>query len=93
MKLMGMKNGLYWLAWMAKFTALMLISVCVMTFLFHVQSNFKTAIITHTDPSVTFVFLLLYSISVITFCFAVSTFFTRGKRTIQSDLQKLDNNI
>jgi hypothetical protein len=77
MKLMGMKAWLHWLAWFVKFSVFMIISVAFMTLFFHIKVNGR-AVITKTDPSITFVFLLLYSLSIVTFCFAISTFFSKG---------------
>jgi len=78
MKLMGMKGWLHWSSWYFKFSIFMLISVIIMTFFFHIRLGDKGAVITNTDPTVTFVFLLLFSLSVMTFCFAISTFFSKG---------------
>jgi len=77
MKLMGMKGWLHWSAWYFKFSMFMLISVAIMTFFFHIKVGDR-AVITYTDPSVTFVFLLLYSLALMTFCFLISTFFSKG---------------
>ena len=75
---MGMKGWLHWSAWYFKFSVFMLISVAIMTLFFHIKVGDDRAIITYTDPSVTFVFLLLFSLSVMTFCFTISTFFSKG---------------
>ena len=74
MKLMGMKGWIYWASWYFKFSLIMLVTVLIITFVCH----FKSALLKHGDPSVTFVFLLLYGISLMAFCFAVSTFFSTG---------------
>ena len=76
MKLMGMKGWLDWSAWYFKFFVFMLISVAIMTMLFHVKVAGDRAVMNYTDPSVTFVFLLLFSLSVMTLCFVVSTLFS-----------------
>ena len=78
MRLMGMKGWLDWSAWYFKFSVFMLISVALMTVLFHVRVAGDRAVIIYTDASVTFVFLLLFSLSVMTLCFAVSTFCSKG---------------
>ena len=78
MKLMGMKGWLHWSAWYFKFSVFMLISVVIMTLFFQLKVGGDRAIITYTDPSITFVFLLLYALSVMTFCFTISTFFSKG---------------
>lgn len=78
MKLMGMKANLYWLAWIIKFIICMMISVAIMTFIFHIKTT-KGAMITYSDPSVTFVFLTLFTLTVIVFCCAMSTFFSHCK--------------
>jgi len=75
---MGMKGWLYWSAWYFKFSVFMLISVAVMTVLFHVKVSGDQAVMNYTDPSVTFVFLLLFSLSVMTLCFVVSTFCSKS---------------
>ena len=77
MKLMGMKGWLHWSALYFKFSMFMVISAVIITFFLHIKVPDR-AVITYTDPSVTFVILLLYSLSVMTMCFAISTFFSRG---------------
>jgi len=76
MKLMGMKGWLHWSASYFKFFVFMLISVAIMTILFHMKVAGDRAVMNYTDPSVTFVFLLLFSLSVMTLCFLLSTFFS-----------------
>ena len=76
--MMGMKGWLYWAAWYFHFAVFMIISVCIITLLFHVKIPGKMAVLSYGDPTVTFVFLLLFSISLMTFAFAISTFFSKG---------------
>ena len=83
MKLMGMKGWLHWASWYFKFSVFMLLSVAIMTVFFHIkvgddESGGVRAVITYSDPTVTFVFLLLYALSVVTCSFAISTFFSKG---------------
>jgi len=83
MKLMGMKGWLHWASWYLKFSVFLLLSVAIITVFFHIkfgdeQSGDERAIITYSDPTVTFVFLLLYALSVMTCSFAISTFFSKG---------------
>jgi len=80
MKLMGMKGWLHWGAWYFKFSIFMLISVALMTLFFHAKVKDDSAVITYTDPTITFLFLLLFALSVMTFCFAISTFFSKGMK-------------
>ena len=77
MKLMGMKGWLYWASWYFKFSLFMLVSVAIITLLFHIKVD-GVGIITYADPAVTFVFLLLFALSVMTSSFAVTTFFSKG---------------
>ena len=78
MRLMGLKTWINWSAWLFKFGVFMLVSVAIMTLLFHIKTS-NGAVINYTDPSVTFVFLFLYVISIIMFCFAISSFFSKGE--------------
>jgi len=78
MKLMGMKAYLYWLAWILKFIICMMVSVAIMTLLFHVKTE-NGSMVTYTNPSITFVFLTLFTMTVIVFCCAMSTFFSHCK--------------
>jgi len=78
MKMMGMKGWLLWSSWCFKFSVFMLIAVAILTTVFHIDVGGGRAVLTNSDPSVTFVFLLLYSLSVMTFCFVITTFFSKG---------------
>ena len=77
MKLMGMKGWIHWSSWYFKFSIFMLLTVAIVTVLFHIKFP-QHAVITYSDPSITFMFLLLFSLSVMTFCFFISTFFSKG---------------
>jgi len=83
MRLMGMKAWLHWMSWFFKYAVFMLISVSIMTILFHIKVN-DAAVISYTHWSITFVFLLLYTLSIITFCFAISAFFSKGEPAVLS---------
>jgi len=78
MKLMGMKGWLHWASWYFKFGMFLLISVIIMTCIFHIKVDGERGVIKYGDASITFMFLLLYTISLMTFCFAISTFFSKG---------------
>ena len=88
MKLMGMKGWLYWAAWYFKFSLFMLISVIIMTIIFHVKGANGKGIVTYGDPTITFAFLLLFTISLMSFCFAISTFFSKGLTLLLPDYTK-----
>jgi len=77
MKLMGMKGWLHWSVWYVTFSVFMLISVALMTLIFHIKVG-HPAVIIYTDPSVTFAFLLLFSLSVLSLSFVISTFFSNS---------------
>uniref|UniRef100_A0A674P4M5 ATP binding cassette subfamily A member 3 n=1 Tax=Takifugu rubripes TaxID=31033 RepID=A0A674P4M5_TAKRU len=70
MKMMGLSNWLHWSAWFLMFFLFISISV------FLVSPN--GAVLTHSDPTLVFVFLLIFTVATINFSFMISTFFSRG---------------
>lgn len=79
MKLMGMRNWLYWSTWLVKYLLFMLTAIIFMMAIFYASMSSNGPPITHSSVSVIFVFLLLYSTSLITFCFFISTLVSKGK--------------
>ena len=81
--MMGLNNWLHWAAWFVKYLLFLCITVAVMT-LFLCVGTAKGPVIGKTDPSVVFVYLIVYSVSTISFCFAVSVFFSKGMRNVNT---------
>src|SRR6218665_109584 len=79
MKLMGMREWLYWSSWFVKYLLFMLTSVIFITIFLHASMTSNGPVLSHSSASVTFVFLLLYSVALITFFFAISTLFSKGE--------------
>ena len=88
---MGMRSWLYWSSWFVKYLLFMLISVIIMTIIFHAPITRNGPVLGHGSATVTFVFLLLYSLSIITFCFAISTLVSKGKDIIYADRLKISS--
>ena len=77
MKLMGMKGWIYWASSYSWYSIYVLILVSLSTLILHIKIG-NAAVITHTDPSITFVFLLLFAFANMTLCFVVTTLFSKG---------------
>ncbi|CAL1298938.1 unnamed protein product [Larinioides sclopetarius] len=73
MKVMGLNNGVLWLAWFIK-SILSMIASCFLLMLILVYGN----VMENSDPGVIFVFLLCYCISTIMLSFFFSTLFSRA---------------
>lgn len=83
MKLMGLSGWLHWLAWFIKYFTFVLVSVSIETVLFCANTGAHGSVVGYSSPSVVFVFLLLYGVATISFCFAVSTFFSKGSKSMK----------
>lgn len=77
MRLMGLKVWVNWLSWFLNHLVMMMISVMLMTFFFHLRTK-QGSVFRLTDPSITFVFILLFAVSVIMFAFLMSSIFAKA---------------
>ncbi|GIY08391.1 phospholipid-transporting ATPase ABCA1 [Caerostris darwini] len=73
MKVMGLNNGVLWLAWFIK-SILSMTASCFLLMIILVYGN----VMENSDPGVIFVFLLCYSVSTIMLSFLFSTLFSRA---------------
>ncbi|XP_071041815.1 phospholipid-transporting ATPase ABCA1 isoform X1 [Parasteatoda tepidariorum] len=73
MKVMGLNNGVLWLAWFIK-SFLSMLASCFLLMLVLVFGK----VMENSDPGVIFVFLLCYSVSTIMLSFLFSTLFSRA---------------
>ncbi|XP_048255576.1 phospholipid-transporting ATPase ABCA1-like isoform X2 [Haliotis rufescens] len=73
MKMMGLGNGVHWLAWFINAFVMMIITVVMLVALLKGGKVFE-----HSDPSVIFVFMLAFTIATIMQCFLISVFFSRA---------------
>ncbi|XP_035828704.1 phospholipid-transporting ATPase ABCA7 [Aplysia californica] len=73
MKIMGLGNGVHWLAWFINAFVMMLISVILFVAIVKVGK-----ILEYSDPLVVFVFMMGFVVSTITQCFLISVFFNKA---------------
>ncbi|PFX16944.1 ATP-binding cassette sub-family A member 1 [Stylophora pistillata] len=73
MKVMGLGNGVHWVAWFINSSILMVITI---TLLVAVLKGGK--ILWHSNPAVIFLFLFVFMIATIMMCFLISVFFARA---------------
>uniref|UniRef100_A0A7N5ZTB9 ABC transporter domain-containing protein n=1 Tax=Anabas testudineus TaxID=64144 RepID=A0A7N5ZTB9_ANATE len=78
MRMMGLSNWLHWSAWFLTFFLFLSISVFFVTLLLCIQVSPNGAVLTHSDPTLVFVFLLIFAVATISFSFMMSAFFSRG---------------
>ncbi|XP_076463176.1 phospholipid-transporting ATPase ABCA1-like isoform X2 [Babylonia areolata] len=73
MKIMGLGNGVHWLAWFINAFVMMILTV----FLFCVVLK-AGKVLEHSDPTVIFIFMLTFTMATIAQCFLISVFFSRA---------------
>ncbi|XP_007937732.1 phospholipid-transporting ATPase ABCA3 [Orycteropus afer afer] len=78
MCVMGLSSWLHWSAWFLTSFVLLVVASAFMTLLFCVKVKKGVAVLTHSHPSLVFVFLLCFAVASISFSFMVSTFFSRA---------------
>uniref|UniRef100_A0A3Q1GTA6 ATP-binding cassette, sub-family A (ABC1), member 3b n=1 Tax=Acanthochromis polyacanthus TaxID=80966 RepID=A0A3Q1GTA6_9TELE len=78
MRMMGLSNWLHWSAWFLMFVLFLSISVFFVTLLLCIQVSPNGAVLTHSDPTLVFVFLLVFTVATINFSFMISAFFSRA---------------
>lgn len=78
MRMMGLSNWLHWSAWFLMFFLFLSISVILVTLLLCVWVSPNGAVLTHSDPSLVFVYLLVFAVATINFSFMISAFFSRA---------------
>ncbi|KAM3597560.1 uncharacterized protein V6R79_006150 [Siganus canaliculatus] len=78
MRMMGLSNWLHWSAWFLMFFLFLSVSVFFITLLLCIRVSPNGAVLTHSDPTLVFVFLLVFTVATINFSFMISTFFSRA---------------
>ncbi|XP_027045418.1 ATP-binding cassette sub-family A member 1-like isoform X2 [Pocillopora damicornis] len=73
MKVMGLGNGVHWVAWFINSSILMVITIALLV---AVLKGGK--ILWHSNPVVIFLFLFVFMIATIMMCFLISVFFARA---------------
>ncbi|KAK7490493.1 hypothetical protein BaRGS_00018279 [Batillaria attramentaria] len=73
MKIMGLGNGVHWVAWFINAFVLMLLSVILLCVMLKTGKVFQ-----YSDVSVIFVFMLSFTVATITQCFLISVFFSKA---------------
>ncbi|XP_064607351.1 phospholipid-transporting ATPase ABCA1-like [Liolophura sinensis] len=73
MKMMGLGNGVHWVAWFINALDLMFITII----LFVITLKYGK-VLEYTDPSVMLVFLLAFMVSTVMQCFLISVFFSQA---------------
>ncbi|XP_038069738.1 phospholipid-transporting ATPase ABCA1-like isoform X2 [Patiria miniata] len=73
MKVMGMGNGVHWVAWFINSFIVMFISSCLLVLILKVGQ-----ITIQADASVLLLMLVSFSVSTIALCFLISTFFSKA---------------
>ncbi|CAK8673428.1 unnamed protein product [Clavelina lepadiformis] len=77
MMMMGLHSWLHWLAWFLKYLIFLCISCIIMAGFYKIKTS-KGSVLTHSDPTVIFVFLILFSAATINLCFLFSVFFSKA---------------
>ena len=70
LQVMGLGNGVHWVAWFINSSALMTITILILV---GVLKGGK--ILWHSNPAVIFLFLFVFMIATIMMCFLISVFF------------------
>ncbi|GAB1598321.1 ATP-binding cassette sub-family A member 7-like [Argonauta hians] len=73
MKIMGLKNRVYWMSWFIDAFLIMMLSVILLVITLKCGH-----VIEHSDAFLLFLFMLCFCISTISLCFLVSMFFSRA---------------
>ncbi|GFR62987.1 ATP-binding cassette sub-family A member 1, partial [Elysia marginata] len=73
MKIMGLGNGVHWLAWFINSFVVMIITVIL--FCIICKSG---KVLEYSDPTVVFVYMMAFTTSTISLCFLISVFFSKA---------------
>ncbi|GFN96696.1 ATP-binding cassette sub-family a member 1 [Plakobranchus ocellatus] len=73
MKIMGLGNGVHWLAWFINSFIMMIITVLLFCIICKLGM-----VLEYSDPSVVFVFMMAFTMSTISMCFLISVFFSKA---------------
>ncbi|CAH1774058.1 unnamed protein product [Owenia fusiformis] len=73
MKMMGLTNGIHWLAWFITCFIMMFITVILLVVVLSVGK-----VLAHSDPSVLLVFMICFTTATIMQCFLISVLFSRA---------------
>lgn len=73
MKIMGLSNGVHWIAWFINAFVMMFITIVILTII--IKSG---KVLEHSNPSVIIFFFTAFAISTIMQCFLYSTFFNKA---------------
>ncbi|XP_015249332.1 PREDICTED: ATP-binding cassette sub-family A member 1-like isoform X2 [Cyprinodon variegatus] len=72
-RIMGLRNSIYWLTWAVSSVLLLAISASLLTLILKYGK-----VLQYSDPSVIFVFLLVFCLATISQCFLISVFFSKA---------------
>lgn len=72
MKIMGLGNGVHWMAWFINAFVMMFVTIVILVILLKMGK-----VLEHSDPSAILFFLTIFAIVTIVKCFLISTFFSR----------------
>ena len=73
LQVMGLGNGVHWVAWFINSAAMMLITIGMLVPIFRYGE-----ILQHSNPFIVFLFLVVFMICTIMQCFLISVFFSRA---------------
>ncbi|KAL8576510.1 hypothetical protein ACOMHN_003068 [Nucella lapillus] len=73
MKIMGLGNGVHWLAWFINAFIMMILTVVLFCIVLKAGR-----VLEYSDPTVIFVFMLAFTMATIAQCFLISVFFSRA---------------
>lgn len=74
MKMMGLNNGVHWVAWFITSMLQASVTVTLITVILHYGK-----VLMHSNPVIVWITFLLFSASVIVLCFMISVFFSKAK--------------
>ncbi|XP_071820131.1 ATP-binding cassette sub-family A member 2-like isoform X3 [Apostichopus japonicus] len=74
MKMMGLSNGVHWVAWFITSMLQASVIVAAITAILHYGN-----ILMHSNPVIVWITFTIFSASVIVFCFVISVFFSKAK--------------
>lgn len=78
MKIMGLSSPLHWSSWFVKCLIMSTISYTIVTVFLCIPIIGSTAIFSHSNFFLIWLFFFMYCIGVVTLCFMISTFFTKA---------------
>lgn len=73
MKVMGLGNGVHWVAWFINSSALMLVTIIILVVILK-----GGRILWHSNPMIIFLFMFAFMMATIMLCFLITVFFARA---------------